>query len=176
MTQHDLKVKIEKPFANLFRKSHVMIVVKDIDGNFVLGTKTTYPEGISRFLGGGVDKDENIEIAAKREVKEEIGVDNAAVTPLTKILITASTENDEYILETTVYFLDGKYLHLSAGDDVSELVILKPKEILDLADKYDTLTGTFTSGSYSHQWSDYGKVYGPLHRIVYEELNRQGLL
>lgn len=68
---------VAEPFGNLkFRDRTVLVLCRDREGNFLLGAKPTYfPEGIVRMLGGGVDDDETVADAAKREVREEMGIE-----------------------------------------------------------------------------------------------------
>ncbi|MDQ6985041.1 MAG: NUDIX domain-containing protein [Candidatus Dojkabacteria bacterium] len=71
----DIKVKIQLPYGNLFRKRHTLIVCKDLDGKFLLGNKPDFfPEGITRFLGGGIDEGEEEASSAARELSEELGI------------------------------------------------------------------------------------------------------
>lgn len=176
MTNYSLDVTLDRPFANLFRKRHVLVVVMDEKGDVVLGKKRNYPEGISRLMGGGVDEGEEYETAAIREIKEEMNVENPTITPLLMVNIKAVTPGDEYLLETMIYLLNTELSKIIPGDDTDGLQIMKPSGLLDMADRYEHLSGVFVSGDYSHNWSDYGKVYGPIHRRVYQELKDRNLI
>src|SRR5689334_12183367 len=101
---------VAEPFANLrYRDRTTLILCRDNDGKYILGTEYGfYPKGISRMIGGGVDKNEKVIEGAIREVKEEIGID---VTPkelveLAQFDITGLFKGKTYSHSIFVYFLN----------------------------------------------------------------------
>ena len=65
MNEESIKIKISKPFGNLYRNRCVLVAAFDDSHNLLLGAKPDfYPPGIVRLLGGGVDEGENIKDAA----------------------------------------------------------------------------------------------------------------
>ncbi len=168
----DLQLKLQKPFANLYRKRHVLIVCQNAAGKIILGSKQAYPKGISRLIGGGVGDGETFLEAAVREAKEELGCQftDTDFKLLAKINLTAETSEGQFKLETYLHYLPIGKQKIKSGDDVDTLVYLDKDELLTLSQKFELLQGTFVSGSYSHNWADYGRVYGAIHRLAYELL------
>jgi 8-oxo-dGTP pyrophosphatase MutT (NUDIX family) len=177
MDKHVLDVSLSMPFGNLYRERHVLVIVQDRDGLLVTGLKSNfYPQGISRLLGGGVDQTETPEEAAKRELFEEIGATVSSVEPVAEVVITARTSEQTFYLTTYLYFatIDNRF---KAGDDVTSLKRLTVDQLFDLASKYENLRDddVYVNGEYKHSWGDYGKVYGPIHRIAAEYVKRRSL-
>lgn len=176
MKTYRLKVKIQKAFGNIARKRHVLIICRDTTGKFLLGHKPHfYPQGIYRLIGGGVEKDEKPKQAAIRELKEElgIGVKENRLMPLAKVIVDAATRDQTYNLITNLYFLQLMPDEIKPGSDLIEVVRLTLKDLSGLADRFESLDENLcfkSEDGYSHSWGDYGRVYGPIHRIVYEEL------
>ncbi len=57
------------------RRGEVILVVPRPGGRVLLHTKDTYPDGVYRLPGGGVNPNEAVEPAARREAYEELGFD-----------------------------------------------------------------------------------------------------
>ena len=54
MNEESIKIKISKPFGNLYRNRCVLVAAFDDSHNLLLGAKPDfYPPGIVRLLGGG---------------------------------------------------------------------------------------------------------------------------
>lgn len=176
MKSISLDIKVEKPFGNLFRKKVALIVVEDGDGNFLVGTKPyAYPPTITRLLGGGVDEGEHEDNAAARELSEELGVtiNSSELTPLLIIKVNAEdAEGKHYKHETYIYYVNIGDTQYEPGDDVGAIVKLSLDELYALGEAYEALPGTLwykgREGSYS--WSDYAKLYGPVHKLSAKEI------
>lgn len=55
MNEESIKIKISKPFGNLYRDRCVLVAAFDDKHNLLLGAKPDfYPPGIVRLLGGGI--------------------------------------------------------------------------------------------------------------------------
>lgn len=178
MQRHDLEFTVVKPFGNLFRGRTVLVAVQTDDGKILLGAKEHfYPPTIVRLLGGGVDDGETFERAAKRELQEELGVVAPALTPLTLFNIRATAEDGKVYTHQTATFLarigGAEY---RAGDDVSHIVPMTLSGLDILADRYNSLHPTLwrvvDEGNYA--WADYGKMYGPIHKIVAQHIKQLG--
>lgn len=175
MKEYTLNIQIDKPFGNLYRKRHILIICKDIQGNFVLGAKPNfYPKNIVRLLGGGVKDGESELDAGVREIKEElsISVDKTNLVPLASIKVTATNSESEYSMTTYLYFLQLKDDSAKAGDDVEGLAKLTREEYEKLIQVYYNLSqDNWYEGEEGHySWHDYGQVYGPIHKIALEEV------
>jgi HAD superfamily phosphoserine phosphatase-like hydrolase len=174
-----LKVKIQKVLGNIARKRHVLVVCRDTAGKFLLGHKPHfYPKGIYRFIGGGVGKDEKPKQAAVRELKEELGVSvrEEKLTSLAKVIVEAETKDQSYTFTTYLYFLQLGLLEIKPGGEIVGVARLTLKDLVGLAGRFEDLDENLwfkSEDGYSHSWGDYGKVYGPIHRIAYEELRRK---
>lgn len=68
---------------------------------------------------------------------------------------------------TSLYYLELK-TKAKPGDDVAEFSYLTLDQFYEPADKYESFGSddNFIKGDYHHSWQDYGKVYGPIHRIA----------
>lgn len=172
----NLDIKVEKPFGNLFRKKAALIVVENADGDFLVGTKPyLYPPTIARLIGGGVDEGEHEDDAAIRELSEELGItiDSSELTPLFSIAVNAEdAEGKSYKHETYVYYVNIGDTQYEPHDDIEAVVKLSLDELYALGEAYEALPETLwykgREGSYS--WSDYAKLYGPVHKISAEEV------
>lgn len=176
MKRISLDIKVEKPFGNLFRKKVALIVVENMDGDFLVGTKPyLYPPTITRLLGGGVDEGEPEDVAAVRELGEELGVtiDPSELKPLLVITVNAEdAEEKHYKHETYIYHANIGDVPYEPGEDVKDIVKLSLDELYALGEAYEALPETLwyngREGSYS--WSDYAKLYGPVHKLSAEEI------
>lgn len=176
MKRIGLDIKVEKPFGNLFRKKVALIVVENVDGDFLVGTKPyLYPPTITRLLGGGIDEGEAEDDAAVRELSEELGVtiDSSELTPLFVITVNAEdAEGKHYKHETYIYYANIGDTQYEPGDDIKEIVKLSLDELYALGEAYEALPETLwyngREGSYS--WGDYAKLYGPVHKLSAEEV------
>jgi 8-oxo-dGTP pyrophosphatase MutT (NUDIX family) len=176
MKRISLDIKVEKPFGNLFRKKVALIVVENMDGDFLIVTKPyLYPPTITRLLGGGVDEGEPEDVAAVRELSEELGVtvDSSELTLLLVITVNAEdAKGKHYKHETYIYYANIGDTPYKPGDDVKDIVKLSLDELYALGEAYENLPETLwyngREGSYS--WSDYAKLYGPVHKLSAEAI------
>lgn len=175
MIENTLNIEITAPFGNLYRDRTVAIGVKDAQGNILLGAKEGfYPPGISRLLGGGIDEGEAPDVAARRELSEELNLvtldDTYTLEEVSKISISAvCPDNTEYNTEIWMYFVDIGDLQVKASDDVTSLVKTDLDGLKELADRYSALSETlwYKGKEGEFCWADYGKVYGKIHMIMW---------
>ena len=174
MKNIDLNIKVRKPFGNLFRKKSALIVVETDQEEFLVGTKPQqYPPTVTRLLGGGVDEGEPENIAAVRELQEELGVqlDETQIRGL--FVVNVRAEDDEqniYTHEVHVFYANIGSMSFHPGDDVKAIVKLSLDGLRELGAIYESLSDALwyngSEGQYS--WNDYGKLYGPVHKLSSE--------
>jgi hypothetical protein len=167
------KVIISNPIGNLYRKNHVLILLQLNNGNYILGKKRGfYPDHIARFIGGGVEKDEDPLLAAKREIEEElkININKGNLVHLAKITTNAKTNEGDMSMTTNVFSLiiDSE-LKPTASDDLTGLVELTSNQFQQLISDMYSLTGTLKTEKFSFDWQDWGKIYGPIHELSLNE-------
>jgi 8-oxo-dGTP pyrophosphatase MutT (NUDIX family) len=149
----------------IFRRgAHVLILLRDKNGKYVLGEKNLYPEGIVRMVGGGMDND-TPPIGASRELEEELGIqidpDELTFLMTVKAEITAGYETVHFTTHLFFYQLSDEVLQ--ASDDLDGLAVLSEKEYGNLIERYGQLSENIDPVK-QFAWADYGKVYGPMHQ------------
>lgn len=173
----NLKLSIEQPFGNLFRKETVLILCKTHRNTFIMGEKKDfYPKGICRLLGGGVEKDRDNSLisAAQAELEEEIMYRPPveALIEFGEVRVTATAKNNKTYKHTVHMFYTQipQSVLLMANDDVTSLCELSVSELENLAKDYMVLSDELiaTEGSLTYSWYDYGQVYGPIHAFAAE--------
>lgn len=172
----NLNIKINSPFGNLYRKRLTLIAVKDNEGNVLVGSKPNfYPDGIYRLVGGGVDEGEEPIYGARRELNEELNIDAKIedLIPLLQVNVQATDDSGKVFVNSNFIYLynlkDEKY---KAGDDIKGIIKLSAGELFKLGERYENLSEDdwFRNEMENYNWKDYGKVYGPIHKLVAERL------
>lgn len=153
--------KIPKPFT---RGDRALIVLKDLDGKFVLGCKDVYPHGIYRLPGGGREGDESPLFAAGRELQEELGITRTETEWSAEKTIHLSITSPEATKELKLFLFatvqkQGEIL--TPSDDLDGIMHLSVEEMHALIDRFYDLSDIEAPG-----WADYGKVYGKVHEIA----------
>lgn len=176
--QYHHSVSIHNPFGNLYRTNHVLILVRDTDGSFILGDKPGfYPEGIVRIIGGGISDEESFSEAAIRELDEELHLKKRTkdLYPLAMITTDADTAKQHFQLTTSIYFLQLHGENVTPGGDIRRIVRLNDRGMRRLIKKYYDLDDNnwYHGPEGNHSWGDYGKVYGFLHEITLKEFKKQ---
>lgn len=168
-------VELIAPFDNLYRGRHVLVACLDANGNYVLGAKDEYPTGIYRFIGGGIDNLEYPEIAATRELQEEVGREFGInqLLPIAAIrLLAHAPDNVPHQLVTFLYsvYIADSVLH--AGDDVSSLVTLTPPKMVQLVQRYREVATSPTPVYHSGKdWRSFAYFYGFVHMLALEKIS-----
>ncbi len=176
--QYHHEVTLHEPFGNLFRSRHVLILIRDQDGLFLLGDKPGfYPKGVVRLIGGGVSDKESFPEAATRELNEELHLKKSPTElyPLAVITTDADTAKQHFKLTTSIYFLQLHDENVIPDGDISRITRLNARGMRRLIKRYYNLDDNDwyhgPEGNYS--WGDYGKIYGYIHEIAFEEFNKQ---
>lgn len=173
MTTHHLTLELNTIPQVMTRGRHVLILVENADGEFVLGAKKQYPEGIQRMVGGGVEGDEVASVAASRELHEELGV-TVAPDQLRHLFtltaeITLRGTDQRYTFVTDVFHVNLGDEALQPSSDLDGLVYVRRSELEKLIDRYQHLS-TEVDPQKHFAWADYGQLYGPMHQLALEAL------
>ena len=181
MEIHNLNIKIQSAFGNLYRKKLALITVRDIEGNILIGAKPSfYPKDVARILGGGIKDDGDERLGALRELEEELGVTGSIddLIPLLQVNVNAEDkEGNVFNNSTYIYFFQLKDNNYKAGDDVKSIIKLSLDELYKLGEKYETLAedNWYEGLEGKHSWGDYGKVYGPIHKLTAQRIKELNL-
>lgn len=166
-------IKIRKPFGNITRNNHVLLIIKDDQGNFLIGDKPDfYPKGIYRLAGGGVEEGETPHQSAIRETKEELSlsIDQRNLKLIAQITTNAKIKEQTLSNITYLFQLVGiNPKEIVAGDDIVGLKPFSKEEFKQLIEKYNNLgSDNIYDGEdgYSHFWDDYGKMYSFIHQVA----------
>jgi 8-oxo-dGTP pyrophosphatase MutT (NUDIX family) len=173
-----IELHITEPFG-LFKRGvdTVAVLVRDRQGQWVLGRKDyLYPEGIVRMIGGGMD-DNNPVADAQRELKEELGIemDEERLKPLVHAEITGHLPNNEDVTVSVFVFYAAVFESISAHDDLSGLAYLADRDMHRLVEKYAELPDDMINDEHNGLWSDYGKIWGPIHQAALARVKELGL-
>lgn len=172
----DVNIEVVAAFGNLYRKRCVLIAVQDADGKILTGAKPSFfPPSITRLLGGGVDEGEDLELAAVRELSEELGVkvDVTQLMPLAQFNTHATDSTGKaFYNETYLYGVNIGDATYRPGDDVKQIIALSKDELYNLATAFEKLPTSLwyrgEEGDFS--WEDYGKLYSQIHRVAADKM------
>jgi 8-oxo-dGTP pyrophosphatase MutT (NUDIX family) len=131
-----------------------------------------YPPGITRLLGGGINKNESPTQAAIREISEEtkLKITPQKLQQIALFHISATDENNKTYCNKTIVF---KYpigvQKAKNGDDIDGLKLLSFNELEQLGIAYKSLNETlwFVNLEYfGGLMARLGKIYGSIHQEV----------
>lgn len=182
-TQETLILRCSDVPPVLRRGTHALIGIATADHRYVLGSKSIYPPGIVRLVGGGIDSGEDPAKGAARELFEELGIVRTPEDLLYLCVLRVAIQTPEEQL-TFVTHLFGTNLRetetLHPADDLDGIEILSADQVRDLIDRYLSLstelirvTKAGSPPSAPFRWSDYGIVYGRLHELLLEHMQQQ---
>jgi len=171
MKQFHNTITLRAVFGNMARDRHVLFVIKDEAGKYLLGAKPDfYPKGIFRFSGGGVEPSETPIQAAVREAAEELNLSITAqnLTPLAEITTEAIFQGRPVKNVTTLFLLQIDNLNaIEAGDDIAYLERMTRDELQSLVERYRNLPDeVFYDDGYEMYWRDYGEMYAFIHQVA----------
>jgi len=170
MQEITLEVNLKTIPPVIKRRRQVLIVLKNAEGNYILGHKNHYPPGVSRFVGGGMEEGEEPLHAAVRELHEETGIlaDENHLRPLRKVVVVATTPDQlQTHFEVYLFAYQLNDETLKASDDLDNVVELTPDLTTKLIDTFDNLNADIHP-ALNFSWQDYGKVYGHIHQLGFE--------
>jgi 8-oxo-dGTP pyrophosphatase MutT (NUDIX family) len=172
-----IDVTIHKPFGNLYRSQHVLILPILPDAKLLLARKSRYPLNLYRCVGGGVEESETPEAAAVRELAEEasILIGKYRLKKLAEVVTTAQDVHNNYYQFTTYIFTTLiNDQQAKVNSDVDELKIFTLEDLKQLVQTYAQIPedswNQDPDPKFVFCWRDYAKVYGPMHEIIYNDL------
>jgi hypothetical protein len=172
------KVVIKNPIGNLYRKRHVLVLVVDKDSNFILGKKKGfYPDHVARMLGGGINDNEDPKVAAKREIEEEllVNIPIESFKELCSVITQASTSEGDMEMQTWVYSVKlPDSADVKPSDDITGIQIYTQEQYEKLLKDISDLSGEFITEKFSFLWTDWGKIYGPIHKYALDRFRQSG--
>lgn len=177
MIKQALSIDIQNPFGNLLRERHVLIALINGKNEVILGNKPKYyPPGISRLIGGGVDKGEAYEQAAIRELQEETGIliDKSKLIPIRLFDVNATDiDGNKYHNQTAIFAVNIRDEKIKPADDIASVTTYNFVQLQNLIKKYQSFDKDlkFIDGDYEFYWEDYGKMYAPIHQAVYDYIS-----
>lgn len=175
-----LNISVDKPFGNLYREKCVLIAVFDHNNKLLLGEKPNfYPPYIARLLGGGVNKGEENDEAARRELSEELGVSvkRDDLRDRASFIVNATdSAGNTYRNMTTLYSVNIGNQKFKAGDDVKYITAYNQDDFANLIDNYKKLHESLwykgVEGEFS--WYDYAQLYSHIHEEALNDWIKNG--
>ena len=160
------------------RGRHALVAAVRDDNKILLGEKKLYPPGIVRFPGGGIDAQESALQGAAREIQEELGVTvhTQELSHLADFTAEISSATAAYTFHTSLFTFDLKARAVQASDDLDGVVFYDVHELRELAKRYTQLSTDLIdlqNGQGPFRWSDYGKLYGKIHGIAADLLEKR---
>ncbi|HKY74240.1 MAG TPA: NUDIX domain-containing protein [Patescibacteria group bacterium] len=168
--EYSLEFHVDNVPPVMRRKRHVLLVLKDQEGKYVLGGKNEYPKGIVRFIGGGIHAGEDPARGAVRELEEElrIVVPSDKLEHLATIQTTVQTERETLSFTVYLFFLALTDQELHPSDDVDTIARLDQHELNTLISNFYHLPTDLVHkrpDEESFRWSTYGELFGKIHEI-----------
>lgn len=160
------KVKVDLQLDNMpiKKKREVLFVPLLRENRTVVHSKFFFPPGVFRLLTGTVEKGEDVDKAAKRELEEETGLKNVKMKKILLIEHNIKTKQGSIKFYTWVYLVqtEKEYLHvLDKSEGIKKLKIIKIDELPKISEKLRSLKG---------KWKYWGELRAIAHDVVYQFL------
>lgn len=151
------------------RRAEVVMVVRTLDGRFVIHTKSFYPSGIYRLMTGGIKLGEDLEAAARREALEEIGHD-VTIERFLAVQHHTFVCGQECLSFTSYLFLmlaeDRPLQATDTTEDIADYRTVPLVGLIQVADQLERLPP---------DWIDWGRFRASAHRLAVETLTMQAV-
>ncbi len=114
------------------RRGEVLLVLEAPDGRVLVHTKRFYPPGVLRLPTGGIKQGEPVEMALRREVKEETGLEVGEHHLLGVLLYDILFKGGHIPFASYVYWVRAQSTHVAPEDEeeeISEFRWILPEEL-----------------------------------------------
>ncbi|HEX6062307.1 MAG TPA: NUDIX hydrolase [Candidatus Limnocylindria bacterium] len=159
------------PVGNPSRFAEVCMVVRRPSGNVLLSIKTFYPRGAYRLPTGGIDRDEPIIDAVRRETLEETGLTVQVQRFLAALTYRDGTDGPP-VFHTFAFLLDdltgAPVIPLDEHEQIESYVEVPAAELLRVAERLDHIAPEGAAGV--PNWDAWGRFRAHAHRAVHEAL------
>lgn len=156
------------------RGEHALIMARDPEGRFVLGHKKIYPKGIVRFVGGGIEGEENALAGAHRELFEELGIYayEKDLKELVEVKVNISEEGKQkHIFIVHLFLIELGLRGIQPSSDIDDVVRLTEYDMESLIQRYFLLPKKIDP-KVNFSWYDYGQLFGNIHKIGLEAVRK----
>ncbi len=150
------------------RRAEVIQVLPRPGGRVLVHTKSTYPAGVYRLPGGGVNRGEPIEPAARRETLEETGFDVAPTRLLGVIENTFNVDGEKLSYPSFIFLmpLTREAPHvLDPDEQISGFSEIPLVELPQIAEQLSGLPP---------DWQPWGQFRAAPHQLAYERMKDEG--
>ena len=162
-----VKIDLQLDYMPLRKQQEVLFIPLFPDNRTVVHSKFFFPRGIFRLLTGTVNKGEDVDKAAKRELEEETGLKKVKMYKVLLIEHNIKTKYGNRKFYTWVYLIptEKEYLRvLDKSEGIEKLKIIKIDELPKISQKLKSLKG---------RWKDWGKLRAVAHDVVYQFLKER---
>jgi 8-oxo-dGTP pyrophosphatase MutT (NUDIX family) len=154
----------------LVKNEEILAVILLPNGKIVLIAKSFYPKNTYRLPTGGIEKNESIEEALVREVREETGIEITSKTAkkfLAKVVYNVKYPGGEKPFTTHIFLVKSKNRKLKTLDreeEISGFKEIKIEELPEIAEKLRKLP---------KRWREWGNFRAVQHEVVYKILQNE---
>ncbi len=149
------------------RRGEIILAVPRPGNHLLLHTKSTYPEGIYRLPGGGVNPEESVEHAARREAHEELGAEMSPRRFIGVIENVFKLNGEERTYPSYLFGapeLDQPPRVLDESEKISGFKDIVPNELEGVIRSLTTL---------SPEWQPWGRFRAGPHEMLLEALKSE---
>lgn len=141
------------------RRGEVVLLLRNPEGYLLLHSKSFYPSGVFRLPSGGILPGESVMDAARRETREETGLDPQNLRPLGLLSVTFRQGWHRRYFPSWLVLADveGDPRPGDAGERISDFRWALPEGLAEIAVQLRTLPP---------EWSDWGRFRALAHEAT----------